>query len=129
MSWRFVYRVLPVLVIRTDRLIPARFQGYNLGPVILLRPTARAALLEHELTHSRQVYRTLFLMGAIYYLSKRWRLRWEAEAYAVQWKAGDSLANLSTFLANNYHLGISVSEAQRAILGAALGLAGGFGEA
>lgn len=119
MKLRLVYRVLPVVVIETDRLIPARFQGYNLGPVILLRPGASAALLEHELTHSRQVYRTGFLMGAAYVLSKRWRLRWEAEAYAAQWAAGADLPVLAGFLATNYNLGITVADARAAIVDAA----------
>ncbi|WP_439685112.1 DUF4157 domain-containing protein [Cupriavidus oxalaticus] len=71
-------------VIETTRLIPARFDGYSIGPVVLLRPGASPGLLEHELEHVRQFWRSPLLHGLRYQLSRAYRLQCEVAAYREQ---------------------------------------------
>lgn len=72
------------LVIESNRLIPARFEGYSVGPVVLVRPGTSAGLLAHELTHVRQFWRWLGVNGLLYQFSRKWRQRFEVEAYRAQ---------------------------------------------
>jgi len=85
LSLRLAYFV-PVPVIRTDALIPQRFDAMSVGVAVLIRPSAakNEALIEHELTHCRQFYRTLGIHALLYWLSAEHRLKSELEAYAVQ---------------------------------------------
>ena len=106
----------PAIVIYTDRLVPARFAGYNYGPVIAIRPRCRndRGLLEHEMVHSRQWWRGLGIGHILgYWLSKSYRLRCEVEAYREQarWAAGDVRPSLAQSLATKYDLGITYTEA------------------
>jgi hypothetical protein len=64
-------------------------RGVTFGPLILLKKkykgdtsAAATGLIEHELTHARQFYRTCGLNGPRY-LFARWRLAYEVEAYKV----------------------------------------------
>ena len=105
------------IVVYTDRLIPARFAGYTIGPVILIRPSHRwdRGLLEHERVHVAQFWRTLGLCGIGYLLSRQYRLRCEVEAYREQlrWDSSPVLASrlFARFLAQKYDLGISEEQA------------------
>lgn len=103
------------IVIYTDRLIPARFSGCTLGPVILIRPDYRGdrGLLEHERVHAGQFWRTLGLMGIGYLLFKHYRLRCEVEAYREQalWYRDDRRQLFARFLADKYNLGVTYDEA------------------
>jgi len=103
------------LVLQTQRLIPAGFDGYTVGPVVLVRPGTSAALLAHEQTHARQFWRCLGCNGLLYQVSRRWRLRLELEAYRVQLAvAGPPAAlQLSAALASQYDLNITQEEAYR----------------
>lgn len=103
------------LVVTTSRLIPARFDGYTVGPVVLVRPGTSAALLAHEQAHARQFWRCLGFNGLLYWVSRRWRLRLELEAYRAQIAvAGPPAAlPLSAALASKYDLGITQEEAYR----------------
>ncbi|MGE8365975.1 hypothetical protein [Cupriavidus sp.] len=103
------------LVIVTARLIPARFDGYTVGPVVLVRPGTSAALLAHEQTHARQFWRWLGCNGLLYQVSRRWRLRLELEAYRAQLAVAGAPAALplSADLASRYDLDITQEEAYR----------------
>ncbi|QYY30295.1 DUF4157 domain-containing protein [Cupriavidus pinatubonensis] len=106
----------PLAVILTaSRLIPARFDGYTVGPVVLVRPGTSEALLAHELTHVRQFWRTGGLYGLLTWLSPRWRLRFELEAYRAQLAVTGPLPTLhfAAVLASNYDLSITQEEAYR----------------
>ena len=107
------------LVLQTQRLIPAGFDGYTLGPLVLVRPGTSAVLLVHEQTHARQFWRWLGLNGLMYQVSRRWRLRLELEAYRAQLAvAGPPAAlQLSAALASQYDLGITQEEAYRLLTG------------
>ena len=71
-------------VVEADRLIPARFDGYAVGPLVLVRPGTSAGLLAHELTHVRQFWRTGGMYGLLSICSARWRQRFEVGAYRAQ---------------------------------------------
>lgn len=85
MKLEFVYGLLPVLVHFTDN-IKDGFGGMAYGPYVKLRLKYREdeGLLQHELTHAKQWYRTIGTHGIWYLLFERYRLQSEIEAYAVQ---------------------------------------------
>lgn len=101
----------------TDRFIPARFAAYTIGPLVLIRPSHRwdRGLLEHELVHVGQFWRTLGLTGIGYWLSRRYRLACEVEAYREQlrWCASPAASSrlFARFLAEKYDLRISAEQA------------------
>lgn len=85
MKLMFVYRALPVLVFFTDN-VRKGFGGTTYGPIITIRKKYKndIGLIEHELVHSKQWYRTLATHGIWYWLSDRYRLKCEVEAYRTQ---------------------------------------------
>lgn len=103
------------LVFYTDLIIPDRFEGYTIGPVILIRPSHRddKGLLEHERVHVRQFWRTLGLHALVYRFSRAYRLRCEVEAYRQQIKHTQDADPMvfARLLADKYLLGITVNEA------------------
>lgn len=103
--------------IYTNCLIPERFAALTFGPFVFIRPQYRddRGLLEHELVHVAQFWRTLGLNGLGYLFSKSYRLHCELEAYREQlrWYANDRAPVFAWFLADKYRLGISYDEALR----------------
>ncbi|MCP3023252.1 hypothetical protein [Cupriavidus basilensis] len=101
------------LVIETSLLIPARFDGYSLGPLVLVRPGASPGLIAHEKTHVRQFWRWLGTSGLVYQFSRKWRQRFEVEAYRAQLAvAGPAQAqHFAESLATKYDLAITEQEA------------------
>jgi hypothetical protein len=62
--------------------------GITLGHHVFLKPSQQNEMgIGHELVHVRQQAQGPLRFWASYVLSPRWRLRWEAEAYAVQARA------------------------------------------
>ena len=105
----------PCLMIETRWLVPRGFDGFTPGPLILLRPGASQALIEHEKVHVRQFWRSWGLMGVLYLLSRRWRLRYEVEAYREQLLHSPPSAArmLARVLAGKYRLRITEDDAYR----------------
>lgn len=107
-------------VIYTDRIVPAPFAGYTIGPLIFIRPAYRddAGLLAHELVHRWQWFRTLALHSVLYAASRRYRLAAEIEAYREQAThyADDRRPLFAHFIAERYGLGISTAAAMRRLL-------------
>lgn len=100
------------MVIYTD-LMPARFSGYNLGPITLIRPSHRnnAALHAHEEVHRQQFFRNP-LMGLFYLFSKPARQAYEVEAYRAQLALNPGSASiLAQFLASKYGLDLTPEQA------------------
>lgn len=106
---------MPYKVIYTNRFIPAIYAGRTIGPIILIRPSHKddKGLLEHEKVHVRQFWRTLGLFGIPYFLSKKYRLKYELEAYKEQLKyyTTDKKQLFAQHLANKYDLNITQEEA------------------
>jgi len=103
-----------------DWMVPPRFGGITYGFLIAIREKYRrdVGLLEHEKVHVRQFWRTLCLFPLIYLLSKKWRFRWEVEAYRKQMKhyADDRSARFAYFMATKYRLNITEQEAYAALI-------------
>ena len=117
---RFVYGVLPALVIYTDKMRrPQSTGGYAKGFCIKIRAKHRydTGLLEHELTHVKQWYRTLSLHSFLYMCSKWYRKISETEAYRVQLKYAKNrekaIERFANAMVDKYKLGITVEEARR----------------
>lgn len=102
-------------VIYTNNIIPDKFAGQTIGPFIFIRPSHKGdkGLLEHEKVHVRQFWSTLGLFGIPYLLSKKYRLKYELEAYKEQLKyySTDKRSLFAHFLATKYNLDITQEEA------------------
>ncbi|TPQ31218.1 hypothetical protein [Cupriavidus pinatubonensis] len=107
------------LMIETRWLVPRGFDGFTPGPLILLRPGASHALIEHEKVHVRQFWRSWGLMGVLYLLSRRWRLRYEVEAYREQLRhcPPGTARSMARMLSTKYCLRITEDEAYRLLTG------------
>lgn len=138
MTIKFVFGILPALVIYTDK-IPAAFGGMTNGPVVRIRPKYQddKGLHAHELTHVEQWYASVFIwlalvaliapihlwralmpmglaLGPILYTCiARVRLWCEEEAYQAQAKYTQDTSWMSHTLATKYQLGITEQEAYR----------------
>jgi hypothetical protein len=97
------------MIFYTNFLIPSRFAGYTIGPIILIRPSYRddIGLLAHEKVHVRQ------------FLDPRWwfrsQLDREVAAYKVQAAcySDDRIPLFAGYIATKYGLGINATNAER----------------
>ena len=96
-QFRFVYGFLPAIILFTNKFISDRFAGYNYGIINIIRPDYQRdeGLITHELTHTKQFYRTLGLSEILRLFSKipclkkigyYYIFKYECEAYAEQLK-------------------------------------------
>ena len=98
------------LIIPTNWPIPARFAALTVAFVVFIRPEYRndAGLIAHELTHVRQFWRWLGLNGLLYKFSKKWRTRFEVEAYRKQLEfSPHALEHFAVSLSTKYALNIT----------------------
>lgn len=125
MKIRFVYRFLPVLIVYNATIfnyVYKSFDGFSFGLFIFIKPKQRdkqleLALIEHELTHTKQTYRWLGINCILYRYSKRWRKKYEVEAHRQQLNyAPSEIEYLSINLSTKYDLDISVEEAKVLLL-------------
>lgn len=103
------------MIIYTDRFIPKKHGAITLGFIVLIRPKYKSdiGLIEHEKIHIEQWKRTFGLFW-ILYCFKKWRLKYEVEAYKVQLKYSPNDIDLfSYYLSHNYRLSITQEEAKR----------------
>ena len=94
--------------------MPARFSGYTIGPVILIRPRCRgdAGLLAHEQVHVAQFWRSLGILPLLSLFIPSLKLKFEVEAYRKQLESNPtSEALFATFISTKYGLSISVADA------------------
>lgn len=118
MKSMFVYGVCPAFVFYTEK-IKEGFGGVAKWCRVKIRPKYRddRGLLEHELTHVKQWYRTLFLHPVLYKFCAKYRLRSEVEAYRVQlrfYPKSRQVALKNHFaeaIASKYRLNVSVGRA------------------
>ena len=101
------------MIFYTD-LMPARFSGYTIGPIILIRPRCKddAGLLAHEQVHVAQFWRSLGILPLLSLFSPSLRLKFEVEAYRKQleFNPGAALA-FAGFISTKYGLSITVTDA------------------
>jgi hypothetical protein len=94
--------------------------GITVGRQVFLKSSQQNAIgIGHELVHVRQQAQSPLWFWVSYATSPRWRLRWEAEAYAVQARAGcpiDGDDGLAAYLSGPAYLWTSTpAEAAREI--------------
>ncbi len=113
MKLAFVYKILPALVIYTDRL-PEGFAGMAIAMIVRIRPKFKGdeGLLQHELTHVKQSYRLLILFQSLLYLlDDDYRFHAEVEAYRKQLQySQDRDADVDLFawfISTKYDLNVS----------------------
>ncbi len=92
----------PFTVHRLWRRFPAA--GITLGRHVFMRDPECELTLAHELVHVRQQAEHPVWFWVSYLLLlplgwNPWRMRWEAEAYAVQVRAGQSIASVASVMA------------------------------
>jgi hypothetical protein len=89
--------------------------GITLGHHVFLKPSQQNEMgIGHELVHVRQQAQGPLWFWASYVISPRWRLRWEAEAYAVQARARcpiDGEHGLAAYLSGPAYLWTATQEA------------------
>lgn len=107
-----------MIVIYDGRFIPKHLTAVNWWFVTFIRPSSKGdkAVLEHEREHMYQINRYLILWPILYHCSRKWRLKFEAEAYAVSVKNGESLEACTFFLVELYDLDITPDVARDAIV-------------
>ncbi len=111
---RFVYKIIPVPVIYKDWLVKDGMAGrsYNFFVAIRKDQKGNEALLQHELVHIKQFYRTLGLHSIMYHSSRDYRLKCEIEAYKATIKAKGYTSKSQSLwivesLYNDYDLNVS----------------------
>ena len=67
----------------------APMDGIVLFGLVLLKKATKPGLVEHELVHWRQGLGSRFKYHFRYTFSRKWRVAYEAEAYAVQVRMGE----------------------------------------
>lgn len=107
-----MYGVLPALVWYGENIADSRFGGFANGPLIRIRSKyiIDHGLLEHELTHVKQWWRTLGTHGVLYAVSSKYRLASEVEAYRAQLRICDPSAVEWMIKAIQTKYDLSVSE-------------------
>ena len=87
-EWRFVFKVVPVPILWTDRFMESWMGACSRGSFVCVRPKYRGkdeGIVQHELEHVRQFYRALtFPHTILYRFSPRYRLVCEIDAYVRQ---------------------------------------------
>lgn len=83
---KFVYGICPVFIEYTDKELPNRFIGTSRAFFIKIKKGCEEdkGLLAHEIEHCKQFYRTFGIGDLLYTYSKKWKLKYELDAYKVQ---------------------------------------------
>ena len=94
------------------------FEGFTPCPwLVLVRLDASVGLVQHEIRHTQQMRRDGWVRWwARYIFSRKWRLAYESDAYAVSVRHGDSLDECARWLASKYFLGITQDRARAEIV-------------
>ena len=96
--------------------MPARFSGYTIGPIILIRPAKKgdAGLLAHEKVHVAQFWRSLGILPLLSLFVPSLKLKFEVEAYRKQLEFNpDSALVFAGFISTKYGLSITVADAMK----------------
>lgn len=122
MTIRWIYRFIPVPVFYSDNLpegVGGKFRGGLLVYWIKIRPKYRddEGILQHELEHARQHFKTLGFLGVL--CRFRWVRQWaEIQAYRVQLRYPPATKDserymriYANFLATRYWLNITKQKA------------------
>lgn len=112
---KFVYKIFPVFILRNN-LVPKGFTAITLGLFVNLIPAVPNDMVDqivhHELVHVRQQIRTLGLFFILYFISKKYRLKSECEAYAAELKLANTKLtyNDAVWKLQQYNTGYSIDQ-------------------
>lgn len=116
----WVYEHFPTFLFVTNLFVSPNAGATTIGPFVFIRPSKtfptiskeRAeGLREHELVHVKQFYRTCGWNGIRYLFSKKWRFKYELEAYKEQLKyVPDSELTFAWYLVVRYGLNVTIDE-------------------
>lgn len=119
---KFVYKVCPAIVIYNDAFVPEGYGGVTRLFFIFLKEKYKGTdegILQHELTHVKQLYRSFGLFPYMYLLSKKFRFDSEVEAYKVQASyytdPQASYVWMARAIATKYKLNVTEEEALAAL--------------
>jgi hypothetical protein len=84
----------------------------NFGPLVIMGREFRYSgdLIEHELTHTKQIVMTCGLHAILYYCSKRYRFWSELRAYRASVRAGLSPEIAAQLMATGYGFNMTSAE-------------------
>ena len=84
------------------RIVPEWFwfDGITVLGRVFAKKSAPQRLIDHEMVHVGQQAADGWRFYVRYTFSRRWRARYEAQAYAVQVRAGESLSAVAALLAS-----------------------------
>ena len=102
-----------------DKFVPKGFGGITIAPFIFMKKKHKnnKELLEHEKVHIKQEYKWLIIpYFFMYKLSKKWRQKWEVEAYQVSLQHGLPLDVAARWLSTKYDLDLSFKQARNLLL-------------
>jgi hypothetical protein len=103
---RWIYKIIPVPVFYR-RIMRPGFAGVSRTFFIVIKPELRnkGKILEHELIHCKQFYRTLGLNILLNNLSHKYRYKSELEAYGEQVRLGGLTAKeAAEFIVSSYRI-------------------------
>jgi len=112
-----IYKVIPVPIFYVDDLGWAGGRSYGPYIRILKRLKDDRGLLEHELQHCRQFYRTFGLIHKVLYkFSRRYRYFAEIECYKIQLSHNvnkdAAIKRFVEYITTRYNLDVSASKAE-----------------
>lgn len=117
MEFYTIFGFIPVPVFWTNRFLESWQGGKSKGIFCIIRRKYKGidnGILEHELTHCRQFYSTLFLHGFFYRFSSKYRLQSEVEAYKKQleyYQNKEFCINwMSKAIVEKYNLNVTIEE-------------------
>lgn len=85
------------------------FEAYNFGFIIICNSDFQndLSIVNHELKHSEQFFKSFGAHIFLYYFSKKYRYKAELAAYKVSVQYGMIIENAATMLINCYNVNIS----------------------
>ena len=101
------------MIVKAPFLVPKNAAAITIWPFIFTdRDRLPRHLLEHEKVHLRQQVKYLFIgFALLYFCSRRWRYRFELEAYRVSVRCGQTLDSAAAHLSGPLY-GNLVTKAQ-----------------
>lgn len=115
MKIKFIFKFIPVPVFYCTWFM-AIHAGKSWNLFVQIHPEYKddEGLLEHELTHCRQFWRTLWFHALRYWLDKTYRYQAELEAYKKQLAITPGNAHrFAVFIATRYNLPVTEMQAYR----------------
>ena len=112
-----VYKLCPAFVVYTDQYLVEGSSGTTRGIVVLIHPDFKdtSMVLDHELIHVKQAYRTLFTDWILCSLSQGHHANREAEAYATQIVTMREIPELAKMIKDEYAPKIEVGKIEKAL--------------